>query len=197
MIDQATGHPDDWLVEPSNVTRALLRREPFTGLIADPACGMGRIVEACIEHGLQAVGTDLRARSAADWFRGQHDFLSDAQYPVTHQNIICNPPFYKAKGTEAFIRRALAITPGKVAIFADLRFLAGEKRAEGIYSELPPSRVYVLSPRVSCLPGEMILAGETPRGGKQDWCWMVWDREAPTSHPILFFLNHKEERHVL
>ena len=41
----------------------------------------------------------------------------------------------------------------------------------------PLSRIYLLSPRPSMPPGHVILAGEEPGGGKQDFVWLVWDHE--------------------
>jgi hypothetical protein len=40
----------------------------------------------------------------------------------------------------------------------------------------PLQRVWLLTPRPSMPPGETILRGERPGGGKTDFCWLVWDR---------------------
>jgi hypothetical protein len=38
----------------------------------------------------------------------------------------------------------------------------------------PLARIYLLTPRPSMPPGEVILRGEKPGGGTQDFCWLVF-----------------------
>ena len=189
--------PHDWYVESPACTRALLRAERFYGTIHDPACGQGNIVGACREAGLFAFGSDVvrRVEEDNDWFVGERDFLADTT-AIVCDSIITNPPFFKAKGTEAFIRKALKVARHKVAIFTDVKFLAGGKRASGLYAEHPPSRVWILSPRPSCPPGEFLKAGNRAAGGTADWCWLVWDLTtppAPTQIHWLQILHHDRE----
>ncbi len=81
--------------------------------------------------------------------------------------------------TEAFIRHALKrLSLKKLAVFTDIKFLTSARRANGLYAELPPSRVWMISPRPSCPPGAYIAAGNKPQGGTADFCWIVWDRTA-------------------
>lgn len=168
----------DWYVEPETSTAALLKVEKFVGRIHDPSCGGGNIVRTLIAHGYEASGSDLVDRAGSPgWFRGKSDFLGpEAQYA---ENIVMNPPFFKAKGAEAFIRKALTVATGKVAAFVDIKFLAGGGRANGIYRELPPSRVWIITPRPSCPPGEVLKAGGKAEGGTADWIWLVFDKTAP------------------
>lgn len=179
MIKLATGYDraaNEWYVEPEYCTSALLSVERFDGLILDPACGQGNIVKTMIATGYSAVGTDIVQRVNDEWwFGGIYDFLEGEVLHPTIPNIVCNPPFMRAKGTEAFIRRALAMTNRKVCIFTDVKFLAGSKRAHGIYSEFPPDRVWIINPRPSCPPGEFLLNGGEAKNGQADWCWLVWD----------------------
>lgn len=180
--------PHDWYVEPSSATRALLGAEKLVGPTLDPCCGGGNIPAALIEAGLDVYGTDLVNRHGAQnpsWWLGTHDFMQGHPAgdepvdlpPVT--NVVMNPPFYRAVGAEAFIRRALSIATGKVCAFVDVRFLAGDKRANGIFAEYPPHRVWVITPRVSCPPGAYLAAGGKASGGTADWCWMVWNMSEP------------------
>lgn len=168
----------DWYVEPEASTDALLRAETFAGRVYDPCCGGGNIVRAVRRAGLNGYGCDLVRRQGQDpaWFDGTRDFLADHR---GRHNIIMNPPFFRAKGAEAFIRHALAITTYKVAAFVDLKFLGGTGRANGLYAEHPPSRVWIVTPRPSCPPGEYLLAGNEAGGGTADWVWVVWDKTAP------------------
>jgi hypothetical protein len=140
---------------------------------------------------VEAFGTDIVVRvytSEEHWHYGSQDFLhglhaeiDDGGYPWNEAfSIITNPPFFRAKGTEQAIRRALDIAKHKVCIFTDVRFLNGGTRAKGLFSEAPPSRIWYLSPRPSCPPGEFLKAGNKAGGGTADYCWMVWDLMSPT-----------------
>ena len=103
------------------------------------------------------------------------DFLTVPIAGGANVNIVTNPPFFRGKGTEAFIRRALEFSANKVAVFTSIGFLAGGSRAAGLYRDYPPHRVWIVTPRVSCPPGEWIAAGNKAGGGTDDWCWLVWD----------------------
>lgn len=168
----------DWYQEPVEATTALMAQERFVGTIWDPACGAGNIIKACIDAGYSAVGTDIVKRANAWWFRGEHDFLTWQSQPLA-QNVVMNPPFFRAKGAEAFIRKALGIATGKVCAFVDVKFLAGTGRANGLFAEHPPHRIWIITPRPSCPPGEYLAAGNKAGGGTADWCWLVWDQTAP------------------
>jgi hypothetical protein len=167
----------DWYVEPTVATAALLTVERFPGLILDPCCGGGNIVKTCLQHGYKAIGTDIVRRTDEPWFHGERPFedLPDHAIP----NIISNPPFYGAKGTEAFIRRGVKAATAKLAVFVDIRFLGGNGRTTGLYAEMPPNRVWIITPRVSCPPGTYLAAGNKAGNGSSDWAWMVWDLTSP------------------
>lgn len=185
--------PDDWYVEPERVTAALARQEAFIGATIDPCCGGGNTVRALLRSGVNAWGRDLVERAGMaghDRFLGVHDFLSETDaLPGRWANIVMNPPFFKAAGAEAFIRRALEVATAKVAAFVDIRFLCGDDRASGLYAEMPPSRVYLITPRVSCPPGNFLAAGGKAGNGSSDWCWLVWDKTCPRSGTSLHRLR--------
>jgi len=173
--------PHDWYVEEPRATEALLSVERFVGAVWDPACGQGNILTAFLRSGLDqslVAGTDIVRRTDSLWFRGEIDFLAYDGVTLA-QNVVMNPPFYRAKGAESFIRRALSLAAGKVAAFVDVRFLAGSDRANGLFAEHPPHRIWIITPRVSCPPGSYLAAGGRASGGSADWCWLVWDRTAP------------------
>lgn len=169
----------DWYVEGRAPSAALFGVERFVGHIWDPACGSGCIIESAIAAGYahQVVGTDVKRRADRVWFHSERDFLTTTQ--ALAKNIVCNPPFFRARGAEAFIRRALTLVTGKVAMFLDIRFLAGADRAESLYAEHPPHRVWVVTPRVSCPPGDFLAAGNKAGNGSSDWLWAVWDNLSP------------------
>lgn len=170
----------DWYVEPVWVTELLLGAETFLGAVWDPACGGGNVLRALTAADYAAIGTDVVDRGAPH-FAGIRDFLTCAAAGLA-PNLVFNAPFYRAEGTEAFIRHALTLVHpeiGKVAAFVDLKFLASARRAGGLYAEHPPARIHVLGRRPSCPPGEMLAAGGKASGGTADWCWLVWDGTGP------------------
>lgn len=171
----------DWFVEPPGVTIRLLAAESFEGHIHDPCCGQGNIVRSLLVSGHDATGSDVVDRALSPpWFLGEADFLHGPYGLFGAPNCIFNPPFFRAAGAQACIRRALREATGKVAAFVESRFVAGGKRARGLYTEFPPSVVYSIADRPSCPPGELLASGEIEaKGGKQDYVWIVWDRSDP------------------
>jgi hypothetical protein len=143
-------------VEPNWVSERLFAREKFSGSVWDPACGIGLIPEA--------------ARRAG--------FLQEDQPRA--DNVVSNPPF---DFCAQFVCHALALTSGngKVAMI----WLARRLNAARWLADTPLARIYLLTPRPSMPPGNVILRGEKPGGGTQDFCWLVWQHShvgAPTVH---------------
>ncbi len=173
---------DEWFVEPEAATGFLLAREAFSGPVLDPACGGGNIVRACRAAGLDAYGMDLKVRPGAEgeaWFLGTGDFLAPWRLRV-FPSVIVNPPYGRALLAEAFIRRAVTMPKvRKVAVFLNSKFLFGAGRATGLYTELPPTRVYPISPRPSCPPGAFLLGGGKAQGGVENFIWAVWAKDEP------------------
>lgn len=104
-------------------------------------------------------------------------------------NCVMNPPFFRAKGLEAFIRKAISVFPGKICVFGDVRFLAGAARSNGLFREFPPQRVWIITPRPSCPPGAFLEGGGTAGNGSSDWCWMVWSHLEPMGETRLGWLR--------
>jgi hypothetical protein len=160
----------DWYVEPPWCSERLFESEIFIGEVIDPCCGMGRIVTAARAWHLPAQGWDIIDRG----FRGTVicDFLSDL-VPAPC-NFVFNPPFVRA---QAFTERAVELARHKTAIL----FPVVRLNAAGWLLSLPLARVWLLTPRSSMPPGETILRGEKPGGGKTDYCWLVFERDHPRS----------------
>ncbi len=175
----------DWFVEPRDCTLALTSVEHFEAAVWDPCCGQGHVVEGLRAAGVRAIGTDrVRRTLSAPWWSGAHDFFETLWTSPRAPIIASNPPFFGGRGTEDFIRKALAI-PGleKLAVFTDVAFLTSAGRAAGLYAEAPPHRAWILTPRPSCPPGDYLLAGNRAQGGTADWCWLVWELTAPPARP--------------
>lgn len=169
---------DEWYVEPKRVTEQLLRYESFDGHTHDPCCGGGNIPSVLFEAGLMVTGSDLRVRNGQDprWFAGCWDFMSpDGLGALGARNIVFNPPYYRGGLMEACVSKAVSLAGGKVCVFVPLRFLGSERRANGLYAQIPPDRAYIITPRPSCPPGEFLAAGGKAEGDTKDYAWLVWD----------------------
>jgi hypothetical protein len=159
--------PDGFYVEPEWCSVRLFEVEKFDGTIWDPACGIGRVVEAARRAGYRTIATDIIDRGYPQ-FNGPLDFLEDCG-GIAVANIVTNPPFTQC---DRFVRRALELTSNKIAMI----WLTRRLNAAGWLQDTPLARVYFLTPRPSMPPGHVILAGEKPGGGKQDFCWLVFER---------------------
>lgn len=169
-------------VEPEWCSKRLFAVEKFEGGILDPACGFGRIVLQARAAGHHAVGSDLEQR--ADGFMYGLDFLT-SDYP--HEilapgiggecaNVVSNPPFNLFR---QFAECALAWAPRKVAMIWLVRRLPAARWLK----DTPLARILFLTPRPSMPPGCVISHGvglhgepQSVGGGKQDFCWLVWDK---------------------
>lgn len=160
-------------VEPEWVSARLFEVERFEGDIWDPACGFGRIPKAAIQAGYTAAGTDIVDRGYGQAFFDVRDFLK-CEY--SWDNIVSNPPF---DIFPAFAAQALKVARRKVAMIWLVRTLPAARWLQ----DTPLARILLLTPRPSMPPGHVITRGEKPGGGKQDFCWLIWDKahEGPPS----------------
>ena len=150
-------------IEPEWVDERLFATEIFDGVIYDPACGIGRIPDAAQRADYQTLATDIVDRGYSKFY-GLVDFL---QSDRRTDNIVTNPPYQDCR---AFALHALKLAARKVAMI----WLARRLNAAHWLQSTPLARVYFLTPRPSMPPGHVILAGEKPGGGKQDFVWLVW-----------------------
>jgi hypothetical protein len=150
----------DFYTEPRWCSERLFTKESFTGEIIDPACGTGRIVEAARAHHHCAVGYDIR---------DGHDFFENDQIAA---NYVFNPPFGKRGATaRLFILHALRLARYKVcAIYPTASIHA----AHCWLKDTPLARIWLMTPRPSMPPGELIERGEKAGGGRMDFSWLVF-----------------------
>ena len=131
---------------------------------SDPFARSGRIVEAPRRAGYEAYGSDIVDRG--NHLDAMVDFFDCRQ---SHGNsIVCNPSFHVCR--PELIGHAL-----KLANKAAMIWLARRLNAARWLRDTPLARVYFLTPRPSMPPGHVILAGEKPGGGSQDFVWLVWE----------------------
>jgi hypothetical protein len=156
-------------------TEALLRVEVFGGAIWEPACGDGAICRVLYENGHEVIASDLIDRGLG----GGDDFLAAAE--LRAPNIVTNPPFGVAL---EFVRKALSLSPVKVAMLMQLRFLEGIERGK-LFDDSPPSRVWVFRKRLVIAAGAparretlfgIIEQDEGTKGGMLAFAWFIWDK---------------------
>ncbi|WP_193172786.1 hypothetical protein [Nisaea nitritireducens] len=157
----------DFFPTPRWATYALIDNESFKGDIWEPACGDGSMSVVLEDTGRPVASSDLYDRGYGE--RGV-DFLSPNRRA---SNIVTNPPYNAAEG---FVRSGLSSVDQKFALLLRLAFLEGANRQRTIFSESPPSRVWVFSERITFYP-----AGAERKGsGTTAYAWFVWDKDAPS-----------------
>ncbi|MCY1166572.1 hypothetical protein D9M73_65140 [compost metagenome] len=149
----------DFYPTPPEATQALLGFWCLPPcVIWEPACGDGAMSKVLEQRGYRVVSTDLRETGFG---QGGIDFLAAA--PRECDAIVTNPPFNLS---EAFIRRALSVTPC-VAMLLKSQYWHAAKRFQ-LFDDCPPSFILPLTWRPDFMNGE--------RGGAptMDVLWSVW-----------------------
>jgi hypothetical protein len=161
-VDAENRQRDDFYPTPPEGIRALLSVERFDGPIWEPACGDGAISRVLIDCGYTVISSDLVDRGYGE---SRVDFLMEWQSRAP--NIVTNAPF---KLLDAFMRHAVHLYTGKVALLMRLQCLGGQKRGR-FYQATPPARVLVFSRRLPSWRN-----GEVGIGSSMfDYAWYVWD----------------------
>ncbi|MFB0873319.1 MULTISPECIES: hypothetical protein [unclassified Sphingobium] len=155
----------DYFPTPAWATYALIDNEDFRGDIWECACGDGAMSKVLETTGNKVVSSDLIDRGYGE---GDHDFLESRRRAP---NIVTNPPYNAAEG---FVRSGLERTDRKFALLLRLAFLEGANRQRTIFSDAPPSRVWVFSERITFYPAGAVQKGT----GTTAYAWFVWDKDA-------------------
>ena len=164
----------DFFPTPAWATHALIDNEAFRGDIWESACGNGAMSEVLETTGNKVISSDLINRGYGE---GNHDFLESWR---NAPNIITNPPYNAAEG---FVRSGLERAGKKFALLLRLAFLEGSNRQRTIFTEAPPSRVWVFSERITFYPAGAIQKGS----GTTAYAWFVWDKEASGGTELKWF----------
>src|SRR3954453_4383157 len=133
----------DFFPTPAWATYALIANDRFRGDIWECACGNGAVSEVLNHASKHVISTDLYDRGFGE---AGHDFLKPKR---SAGNIITNPPYNAAEG---FVRNGVERSRYKFALLLRLAFLEGANRAATIFTESPPSRVWVFSERITFYP---------------------------------------------
>jgi hypothetical protein len=166
----------DFFPTPRWATFALIDNETFKGEIWECACGDGSMSRVLAETGQPIRSTDLYDRG---YGTPGVDFLA---VQSEADNIVTNPPFNSAEG---FVVSGLRQAKYKLALLLRLAFLEGGNRGKTIFTNSPPSRVWVFSERITFYP-----SGAEPKGsGTTAYAWFVWDKQAPAGGTELKWLK--------
>ncbi len=155
----------DFFPTPAWATHALIDNEQFEGDIWESACGNGAMSEVLALTGNNIISTDLHYRGYGE---GDVDFLLSNRRAT---NIVTNPPYNAAEG---FVKAGLRKSDRKFALLLRLAFLEGANRQRTIFTETPPSRIWVFSERITFYPAGAIQKGT----GTTAYAWFVWDKQA-------------------
>jgi hypothetical protein len=153
----------DFYPTPRWATFALLDNEEFVGEVWEPACGDGAMSDV-IEKFCPVFSSDLYDRG---YGKTGVDFLTT---DLRSENVITNPPYNSAEG---FVRAGIEKTTRKFALLLRLAFLEGAGRQKSVFSQTPPSRVWVFSERITFYPAGAVQKGS----GTTAYAWFVWDKE--------------------
>ena len=164
----------DFFPTPSWATHALIDNEDFRGDIWESACGDGSMSEVLETTGNRVISSDLFDRGYGE---SDHDFLESWRRAP---NIVTNPPYNAAEG---FVRSGLERADHKFALLLRLAFLEGANRQRTIFTDAPPSRVWVFSERITFYPAGAVQKGS----GTTAYAWFVWDKKAGNGTELKWF----------
>jgi hypothetical protein len=153
-------------LEPPWCSVRLFEAEQFPGLVWDPFCGWGRVIEAARAAGYATRATDIADRGYAQ-LDGIQDFLK-VDHLDRDVSIVGNPPF-----TDAIVQHAIALDPVKMAlIWPFARIVA----AWPWLAAAPLAHLWMLTPRPAMPPASYIAAGQKPEGARVEHCWLIFER---------------------
>lgn len=162
-VDGYVRERDDFYPTPPEATESLLSVEQFDGPIWEPACGDGAISKVLEAAGHEVYSSDLVARGFG---LSPVDFLME--WHPRAPNIVTNPPF---KLAVPFVKKAVELSTGKVAMLLKIAFLEGIERA-AMFKSTPLARVHVFSKRVTFRSASR---GEVNGNGMMAFAWFVWE----------------------
>lgn len=131
------------------------------GPVVDPCCGTGRLVRRARSYGWTSYGTDIEEDGL--------DFLS-SEYEAEHDPdaaCVTNPPFSHA---EAFVRRALDLFRGPVAMLLPADFLWSQERRDWLSGEGRPASAMLIPWRIKFYQRD----GTRISGQAYSHQWVVW-----------------------
>lgn len=155
----------DFYATPRDCTLALLEAEGeridavSAGHVWEPACGDGAIAQVFLDAGYRVRCSDIVDRG---YLGTIEDFLQTERAEA--HAIITNPP-YGARLPERFLRHAVTLRIGYVALFLKSNYFNAAERLS-VWQAWPPAAVYPLTWRPD-------FTGDG--APTMDMTWYVWD----------------------
>ncbi len=172
----------DFFPTPSWATFALVDNERFVGEVWESACGNGAMSKVLETSARSVKSSDLYERGYGE---SGVDFL---QADRSADNIVTNPPYNAAEG---FVRSGVRLARRKFALLLRLAFLEGANRANTIFADCPPSRVWVFSERITFYPAGAVQQGT----GTTAYAWFVWDKDTQGGTELKWFKPGYKQRY--
>lgn len=158
---------------PEWAVKAILKKEVVSGIVYDPCCGTGVLLEAARLYSEHLFGSDIH-----DWGYKDTiivDFLNKETPPkLDNTTIFMNPPFSLA---EKFVEKSIEIGVRKIICFQRFAWLESQKRRE-FWEKFPPARVYVCGDRADCWRHD-IPRDKRGSGTPTAHAWFVWEKGSP------------------
>lgn len=189
---QAEGYAQDehgWYREPPFPVEQLFDAIDFReGLVWDPFCGVGNILDVARARGHETIGSDIVQRGSRHRFY-RSNFFTSTKWP-THPrggplHIVSNPTYNVPPGAalRAMLHAIETVPFDRAAFLVPLEFVCGQTRYEELFAKHPPSHVAFCSQRPSMPPGAEVerlkALGDDFKGGKVDFVWIVWTDGGP------------------
>ena len=175
--------PREFYPENSWCSEALFREEHFPlGIVFDPFCGSGRILDAASRIGKKTIGSDIHPQVKGRAHRISTADASKRGMFTINAHTVTNPPFVLADDMLEKMRCGL---PAKCAIFLRLSALQGKSK---LLEKLPLSMVWVLRPRPACLPPDKRVERVERVGGQVDFAWFCFDPKY-SGAPFVWWLS--------
>lgn len=152
------------------VTRALLAKVRFRGLIWEPAAGRGDIADVMVEGGYKVMCSDIEGPRLGCMGAAESDFLTHTSPGDGTFSIVTNPPYTHA---EEFVRHALELTKrsgGMVAMLFRNEYDCAAGRRDLFEMEAFSTKL-VLTRRPRWIDG-LEQQSFSPR---HNFAWYLWD----------------------
>ena len=160
---------NNWYATHPSVTQDLMRVERFHSRILEPFCGSGTMAEVIKSNGYDVVAFDMIDRG----YGNVGEFFS-TDYPRGEYDIITNPPY--SDNLIEIVKRCISLCKNKVAILMPMLFLSGKTRYEELYTQFPPSRVYIYCERIN-IAKEADFNTYSDRGMNLTiYAWYIWEK---------------------
>ena len=160
---------DAYFTEPW-VTKALLTRVKFRGLVWEPAAGRGDMADVLVEAGYKVMCSDIQGEDLGCKGAARADFLAHSSPGDATFSICTNPPYTHA---EEFIRKALELTKragGMVAMVLRNEYDCAARRRDLFEQECFATK-FVLTKRPRWVDG----LAEHSASPRHNFAWYLWD----------------------